>query len=126
MTNCPLCATKHDGPCYQEFRPKVWSEVVSKDGAALEVRVVHMPHNLNRTQNNVMKTEHKETKTGYGVLVVRKDGTFFLASGKDGRFFRGNGHDERKEAVTFKRELEAHLSTKCKVVKLRATWEVIQ
>ena len=103
MTTCPLCATNHDGPCYQEFRP-----------------------DLNRTQNNDMKTEHKETKTGYGVLVARKNGTFFLASGKDGRFFRGTGHDERKEAVTFKRELEAHLSTKCKVVKLRATWEVIQ
>ena len=51
MTTCPLCATKHDGPCYQEFR-----------------------HNLNRTQNN-MKTEHKETQEGYCVLITRRDGT---------------------------------------------------
>ena len=95
MTTCPLCATKHDGPCYQEFRP-----------------------NLNRTQNNVMKTEHKETQEGWGVLVKRKDGKVYLWA---------KNLMPKDHAQVFCADLaENEFIESADVAKLRATWEVIQ
>lgn len=61
-------------------------------------------------------------ETGYGVLLVRHDkpNSGFLAFGS-GRFFSF----DMKAAKAFRDELESHVSSKGKVVKVEVTYRVI-
>lgn len=65
----------------------------------------------------------KETIEGWSVLVTRKDGTEFLSISKNaGRHL----FCKRSEAAAWKRELKPHLGGKLKVVRVRATFQVIE
>ena len=70
-----------------------------------------------------MKTEHKETQEGWGVLVTLPDEFAYLSSGEIGRMFIS-----KLDAKAWMDGLANNLSPECKlkVVKVHATWEVIQ
>ena len=64
----------------------------------------------------------KEVVRGYGVLIRRKDGSSFLASGAEVAPYLVRNFDG---AQRYKRELIEHLNHKrMRVVKVRATFEV--
>lgn len=68
----------------------------------------------------------KEQQTRYGVLIRRKDGTAFLASGDHSAVFIRRS---RREALKYADELAEQMPCnrrRLKVVKVRVTWEVIE
>lgn len=69
-----------------------------------------------------MAEKHRETITGYGVLLQKADGTSSLALGSTGgkAFFWW-----RRNAVAFRNELAQHINQRGRVVKVRATFEEV-
>jgi hypothetical protein len=66
-----------------------------------------------------------EQQIRWGLLIRRKDGTAFMASGNHGAIFT---RKSRREVLEYADILAIHIPPRrrLKVVKVRVTWEVIE